>query len=186
MMRATCSTQTTDTPRSPSSPYQIYKQRSSASKLTDKEVTKEGYSQTYQLLRSSLQDSPQKGSLLEPNKDWSPLKIPQILRGWMRMNFSFGELSKARSIQYQNLKQAKVDHLKELASTCEFRSQMIAYKWNLSAGCMCCSVLAVLEVLEVLEVEVLLIAGRGAAPLVSSHDSSVSQNHFGATKTQKH
>ena len=58
---------------------------------------------------------------------------------------------------------------------------------------MCCSVLDVLEVLEVLkvlevlavlEVEVLLIAGRGAAPLVSSHDSSVSQNHFGATKTQ--
>ena len=57
---------------------------------------------------------------------------------------------------------------------------------------MCCSVLDVLEVLEVLyvlavlEVEVLLIAGRGAAPLVSSHDSSVSQNHFGATKTHKH
>ena len=50
---------------------------------------------------------------------------------------------------------------------------------------MYCSVLDVLEVLEVLEVEVLLIAGRGAAPLVSSHDSSVSQNHFGATKTQK-
>ena len=51
---------------------------------------------------------------------------------------------------------------------------------------MYCSVLDVLEVLAVLEVEVLLIAGRGAAPLVSSHDSSVSQNHFGATKTQKH
>ena len=47
-------------------------------------------------------------------------------------------------------------------------------------------VLEVLEVLAVLEVEVLLIAGRGAAPLVSSHDSSVSQNHFGATKTHKH
>ena len=132
---------------------------------------------------------PTKKSLLEPNKDWSPLKIPQILCGWLRMNVSFGELSKARSIQYQNLKQAKVDHLKELASTCEFRSQMIACKWNLSAGWMCCSVLAVLavlEVLEVLEVEVLLIAGRGAAPLVSSHDSSVSQNHFGATKTKIH
>ena len=51
---------------------------------------------------------------------------------------------------------------------------------------MYCSVLDVLEVLAVLEVEVLLIAGRGAAPLVSSHDSSVSQNHFGATKTQIH
>ena len=68
MMRATCSTQTTDTPRSPSSPYQIYKQRSSASKLTDKEVTKEGYSRTYQLLRSSLQDSRQKGPFLNPTK----------------------------------------------------------------------------------------------------------------------
>ena len=46
---------------------------------------------------------PTKKSLLEPNKDWSPLKIPQILRGWLRMNVSFGELSTARSIQYQNL-----------------------------------------------------------------------------------